>query len=104
MKRILLVLTVALLAYLIFQNQASLGQSVELKCFRFHVTLVLGLWLVIGFLSGAALLLLIDVPRNLALRRELRKKSQELAKLKIEWAKTVAASPFRNPADPPTGI
>jgi uncharacterized integral membrane protein len=83
-KRFLIVAVLALLGTFAFMNQESLGQKLELHFFRYHVTLVFGFWVLLGFLAGALLFLMVDLPRSLSMRRDLHRKSQELARLQFE--------------------
>lgn len=106
-KRFLLVALVALLAIFAVQNQHFLTQPVELAFFKLKYTLMLGFWLVISFVTGALLFLLVDLPRAFSLKRELSRKSQDLARTQFELnrAQAQAAPPTgSNPVvPPPTG-
>lgn len=83
-KKFLFLAIVCLLGIFAFQNQTYLGEMVQLKLFKYQVSMILGLWLVLGFVCGALLFLSIDLPRTFKLRRELRRKSQDLARLQTE--------------------
>jgi uncharacterized integral membrane protein len=83
-KRFLIVALIALLGAFAFMNQQSLGQKVELAFFQAHVTLVFGFWILLGFIAGVLLFLMIDLPRSLSMKSELRRKSNELARLQFE--------------------
>jgi uncharacterized integral membrane protein len=100
LKRFLILLIVILLGVFAVQNQVYLGQRVELVFFKFHATLVLGFWIVISFLLGALLFLTIDLPRTLSLRRDVRRKANEIARLQFELNRAAAAHGVP-PAQPP---
>lgn len=83
-KRVLLLCLVALLAVFAFQNHENLGRPVTLAFFKHGATLMLGLWLVISFASGSLLFILLDLPRIFSLKREVTRKSGELARTQFE--------------------
>lgn len=83
-KRLVALAIVVLLGIFAVQNQVYLGQKVELKFFPWHASLVLGFWLVVAFLMGMLLFLAIDFPRTLALKRDLRRRNHEVARLQAE--------------------
>lgn len=84
LKRFFWILVVILIGVFAFRNQSYLGQSVELVFIRRPFSMVLGFWLVASFLVGAFLYMIVDLPRDLALKRDLRRKSQEIARLRAE--------------------
>jgi peptidoglycan/LPS O-acetylase OafA/YrhL len=65
------------------------------------MTLVLGFWLVLSFVAGALLFLLIDLPRAYSLKRELSRKSQDLARTQFELNRAQAAAAPPPPLVPP---
>lgn len=83
-KRVLLLVLVALLAVFAFQNHENLGRPVTLAFFKYGATLMLGLWLVISFAAGSLLFILLDLPHIFSLKREVTRKSGELAKAQFE--------------------
>jgi uncharacterized integral membrane protein len=100
-KRFLLVALIALLAVFAVQNQHFLTQPVELIFFKYKQTLMLGFWLVLSFVAGAALFLLIDLPRAFSLKRELSRKSHDLARTQFELNRAQAAATPPAPSSPP---
>lgn len=91
-KRFLIVAVLALLGAFAFMNQESLGQKVELHFLKYHLTLVFGFWVLLGFLTGAVLFLAIDLPRSISMRRDLTRKSNELARLQFEISRLQTGS------------
>lgn len=87
LKRFFWILVVVLIGVFAFRNQDYLGRSVELVFIRQPFSMVLGFWLVAGFLVGAFLYMIIDIPRDLALKRDLRRKNQEIVRLRAEIAR-----------------
>jgi uncharacterized integral membrane protein len=83
-KRFLLLALVALLGVFAFQNQTQLGQQVTLTFLKYNQTLVLGFWLLASFLAGSLIFLLVDLPRSFSLKRDLARKSQDLARVQFE--------------------
>jgi uncharacterized integral membrane protein len=83
-KKFLILAIIGLLGIFAFQNQTFLGEMVQLKLFKYQVSMILGLWLVLSFVCGALLFLSIDLPRTFKLRRELRRKSQDMSRLQTE--------------------
>jgi uncharacterized integral membrane protein len=102
LKRLLFLAVVILIGILIVQNHAYLGQSQELFFFKYRLTLFQAVWMGLAFLLGAMLFLAIDLPRNLSLKRKLRRGNGEIAKLQAEvnrlQAALAAAAPL--PANP----
>ncbi len=92
LKRILAVALAGVLAYLAFQNQHDLGTSLSVAIFKFRITLVFGFWVLLSFLAGVALFLAIDLPRTFAAKRELRRKTNEIARLQSELDRLAAAA------------
>jgi uncharacterized integral membrane protein len=88
----LLLIIIVLIGIFTVQNQVYLGQKVELVFIKYHGTLVLGIWLIIAFLVGMLLFLVIDLPRTLSLKRNVRRKSQEIARLQFELSRLQAAA------------
>ena len=91
LKRIIGIAIVAVLAWLAFQNQHDLGTSLTVSIFKFQITLVFGFWVLLSFLAGVVLFLAIDMPRAFSLKRELRRKSNEIARLQAELDRAAAA-------------
>jgi len=89
-KRFFLLSVIILIGIFAFRNQNDLGQQVDLVFFRNPFSMVLGFWLVASFLVGAVLYMIIDMPRDLALKRDLRRKSQEVTHLQAEIARLQA--------------
>ena len=83
-KRFVLVVFILLLVVFVFRNQNFLGNKVDLVFFKNPISLVLGFWLVLSFLLGLLVYMLIDMPRDIVMKRDLRKKSQEIARLQFE--------------------
>ena len=83
-KRILLLAFILLLGVFAFRNQSYLGQRVDLVFLAQPVSLMLGFWLVLCFLLGLLVYMVIDMPRDIARKRELRRKTQEIARLQFE--------------------
>ena len=89
-KRVLLLALVALIAVFAFQNHGNLGKPVDLYFFRYGGTLPVGLWLVISFAAGCLLFVLLDLPRIFSLKREVSRKSGELARAQFELTRAQA--------------
>lgn len=90
LKRILLLALAALLGVFAFQNQHFLSQPVTLAFFRYSATLMLGFWLLLTFLAGALLFLVVDLPRSFSLKREIARKSGDLARAQFELGRVQA--------------
>lgn len=101
-KRFLLLLLIALLGVFAFQNQSLLGQPVKLIFLQYNQTLVLGFWLLLSFLAGAMMFLLVDLPRSFSLKRELSRKSQDLARAQFELNRAQAQGQSASLQIPPT--
>lgn len=86
-KRFFLLTVIILIGIFAFRNQTYLGQRVDLVFFRNPFSMVLGFWLVASFLVGAFLYMIIDMPRDLAMKRDLRRKSHEIDRLQAEIAR-----------------
>lgn len=99
LKRLAALAIVVLLGIFTVQNQVYLGQKVELKFFPWHASLVLGFWLVVAFLMGMLLFLAIDFPRTLALKRDLRRRNHEVARLQAEVDRLTASGIHPGTAD-----
>lgn len=99
-KRFLLLALIVLLAVFAFQNQKELGTSIPLTFFKHHWTMVLGFWLLFSFVAGAMLFMLVDLLRSFALKRELSRKSAELARVQFELTRAQAAAQPPAPAQP----
>ena len=98
LKRFFLLAFILLLGVFAFRNQSYLGQRVDLVFLSDPVSLVLGFWLVLCFLVGLLVYMVIDMPRDIVLKRELRRKTQEVAKLQAELNRLQAASSPPSPA------
>jgi uncharacterized integral membrane protein len=101
LKRFLVLALLILLGIFAFRNQTYLGQPVQLVFIRQSVTMVLGFWLVAGFMCGALLYMIIDLPRDIVLKRDLRRKAHEIARLQSEVNRLHAQSNAQPPAAPP---
>lgn len=101
-KRFLLLALIALLGVFAFQNQSLLGQPVNLIFLQYNQTLVLGFWLLLSFLAGSLMFLLVDLPRSFSLKRELARKSQDLARAQFELSKAQAQGQTGSLQVPPT--
>lgn len=101
-KRFLLLALIALLGVFAFQNQSLLGQPVNLIFLKYNQTLVLGFWLLLSFLAGSMMFLLVDLPRSFTLKRELARKSQDLARAQFELNQAKAQSQTGSLQIPPT--
>ncbi len=84
LKRFLFLAFIILLGVFCFRNQTYLGQSVDLVFFKQPVSLVLGFWLVLAFLLGLVVYMVVDMPRDIVLKRDLRRKNQEVERLRLE--------------------
>jgi uncharacterized integral membrane protein len=94
-RRILLLLLLLALAVLTFQNQNAFGMPVEFSFLHWSFSLILGFWILFAFAAGVALFALVDTWRGLLLRLEIRRKDQEIARLKQEasgWKETPSDS------------
>ena len=96
-RRLLFLILVIALLIVIFQNQKSLGLTLEFSFLRWSFSLVLGFWILFAFAAGAALFALIDAWKGLWLRWEIRKRDQEILSLQKELAaaKDKSGSPHR---------
>ncbi|MDB5102428.1 MAG: hypothetical protein JWP91_117 [Fibrobacteres bacterium] len=98
-KRLLLLAFIILLGVFAWRNQTYLGSPVVLVFFRRPMTLVLGFWLVLSFLLGLLVYMIIDLPRDIAMKSDLRRKSKEIARLQFELNRHLNAS-AGNPPPP----
>jgi uncharacterized integral membrane protein len=98
LKRFAALAVLVLIGLFVALNQNELGRTVPIHFFRLEASLILGFWLVIAFAAGVALILAVDFPRDLALRRDLRRKNSEIAQLKSEVERLLATA-----APPETG-
>jgi uncharacterized integral membrane protein len=101
-KRFFLLAMIILIGIFAFRNQTYLGQRVDLVFFRDPFSMVLGFWLVASFLVGAFLYMVIDMPKDLAMKRDLRRKSHEINRLqaeitKLQQSSSGSAAPLVNP-------
>jgi hypothetical protein len=87
----------------IFQNQAFLGEAGHIKFFRWEVTLITGFWLVMSFVFGVLVYLIIDLPRDIVLKRDLRRKSQEITRLQAELGRVQAVNAAADATSNPDG-
>ena len=101
LKRFLLLAFIVLLGVFAFRNQTFLGQSVNLVFISQPVSLVLGFWLVASFLSGVLVYMFVDMPRDIVLKRELRRTTQEVARLQAELNRLQSAATGAKPPPPP---
>jgi len=79
--RILTLALVLAVGTAVFQNQESLGRSVDFAFLHWRSSFILGFWLLFSFLAGALLFLLLDAWRNIRMRWEIRKRDQQIAEL-----------------------
>lgn len=84
LKRIFALIILVLIGIFVALNQLELGRTVPIHFFRIEASLILGFWLVIAFVAGAALFLAIDLPRTLSLQRDIRRKNAEISRLRAE--------------------
>ncbi|MDQ3002914.1 MAG: LapA family protein [Fibrobacterota bacterium] len=101
LKRFILLAILILLGIFAFRNQSYLGKPVELVFIHQTITMVLGFWLVAGFLCGAFIYMIIDLPRDIVLKRDLRRKAHEIARLQSEVNRLQAQSNAQPPSHPP---
>lgn len=107
LKRFLWLAFIVLLGIFAWRNQTDLGREVNLVFFKNTVPLVLGFWLVLCFLLGLIVYMVIDMPRDIVLKRDLRRKTQEIARLQAEVnrlansANAANAANAANPANTP---
>jgi uncharacterized integral membrane protein len=87
-RRILLLTLLIALAILTFQNQRAFGMPVEFAFLHWSFSLVLGFWILFAFAAGVALFALVDAWRSMMLRLEIRRKDQEITRLKQEAVTT----------------
>ncbi|MEO6096179.1 MAG: LapA family protein [Fibrobacteria bacterium] len=92
LKRFLALAFIILLGVFCFRNQTYLGQRVDLVFLSQPVSLVLGFWLVLAFLLGLGVYMVVDMPRDIALKRDLRRKTQELDRLRFEVNRNPSAA------------
>ena len=83
-QRILFLLLLLALGMAAFQNQEQLGRPVEFTFLHWHISFVLGFWILFSFLGGGLLFLMVDAWRNLGLRLEIRRRDQQISKLERE--------------------
>jgi uncharacterized integral membrane protein len=98
LKRFLWLAFILLLGIFAFRNQSYLGKQVDLVFFGNPVSLVLGFWLVLCFLLGLIVYMVIDMPRDIILKRDLRRKTQEIARLQAEVSRLAIAANAANAA------
>ena len=81
-----LILLVFLLAVIVavFQNQQSLGQSLEFSFLKWSTSMLLGFWIFFAFAAGAAAMALINAWKGLWLRHEIRKRDGHISRLEKE--------------------
>lgn len=83
-RRVLFIMLILVLAVVVFQNQQSLGWPLEFSFLHWSFSLVLGFWILLSFVAGVALFALVDAWRGMLLRLEIRRKDQEIARLRTE--------------------
>lgn len=81
----ILILLLALLVALV-QNQESLGTPLGFSFLKWSFSMVVGFWILFTFLAGAALFVLVGAWKGVWMRREIRKREQEIARLEKELA------------------
>ena len=96
-KRFLALAFIILLGIFCFRNQTYLGQRVDLVFLSQPVSLVLGFWLVLAFLLGLGIYMVVDMPRDIVLKRDLRRKTQELDRLRFEMNRNQNAAGVTQP-------
>jgi|GEM_PF-7039720 len=82
LRRILFVALLLVFAVVIFQNQHSLGLPIAFSFLTWSTSLVLGFWILLAFSAGVVLFAFIDAWRVMMLRLELRRRDQEIARLR----------------------
>jgi uncharacterized integral membrane protein len=92
-KRFGALVILVMIGIFIVLNQTELGRTVPIHFFKLEASLILGFWLIIAFVTGVALYLAIDLPRDMASRRELRRKDGEISRLRSELERLTAPSP-----------
>ncbi len=85
-RRVLFLLLIIFMLVVIFQNQASLGLTLEFSFLKWSFSLVLGFWILFAFAAGAATFALVDAWKGMWMRWEIRKRDQEIARLEKELA------------------
>ena len=91
-KRFAFLIVLVIIGVFVALNQIELGRTVQIHFFKLEASLILGFWLVIAFAAGIALFLAIDLPRTLALQREVRRKNGEIARLRAELDRAATRS------------
>ena len=86
-RRLILLIFLLVVAVAVFQNQQSLGQSLEFSFLKWSTSMVLGFWILFAFAAGAAAMALINAWKGLWLRREIRKRDGEISRLEKEATK-----------------
>lgn len=100
-KRFAFLIVLLVIGIFVVLNQSELGRTVPIHFFKVEASLILGFWLVIAFVAGVALFLAIDLPRTLALKRDVRRKANEIARLRAELDRAAAPGPV-DPGKLPT--
>lgn len=90
-RRFLLILLLAVMAIVVFQNQHALGMTLEFAFLHWRFSLVLGFWILLAFVAGVALFALADAWRGMLLRLEIRRKDAEIARLRAAHPRGDAA-------------
>ena len=85
-RRILASILLTLLVIALFQNQQSLGMTLPFTFLKWTFSMVLGFWIFFSLLIGAVLFALISAWKNFWMRREIRKRDLEIARLEHELA------------------
>jgi uncharacterized integral membrane protein len=98
-RRILFLALLLTLAVVIFQNQQNLGMPLEFSFLQWTFAMVLGFWILLAFAAGVALFALIDAWRGMLLRLEIRRKDQEINRLKVSLADALEAANLKNADD-----
>lgn len=83
-RTVLLSVLILILLVALFQNQQALGTTLEFSFLKWTFSLILGFWILFTFVAVAALFVLVGAWRGLWMRREIRKRDQEIVRLTLE--------------------
>ena len=103
-RRILVSILLLLLVVALFQNQESLGTLIPFTFLKWTFGMVLGFWIFFALVAGALLFAVVSAWKNFRMRREIRKRDQEIARLEHALAvasKATGTTGQRHPGDEP---